>query len=235
MRHNSRGMNEPPSPTISGIRAVARGRQRVIELNDGREFLFSAEAVERVGGLREGEPIEEALLKALDEAETRVNAHEAALRLLAHRPRSEKEMKTRLAMRGFPPEAIDGEVERLRTAGLLDDSKFAAAWVEDRKRLSPRGKRMMQYELLGRGIDPESAARATEEIDDRGLALDLARQRARRASRASYEAFVAKVGGFLRRRGFDYEVTSSVTRTVWEEGDPEASGDAEVRTQSEAE
>lgn len=211
-------MNEPPSPTVTGIRAVARGRQRVLELSDGREFLFSAEAIERAGGIAEGAPIDEATLRSLDEAETRVSAHEAALKLLSHRPRSEKEMKTRLAMRGFPPDAIDTEVERLRSAGLLDDLKFAAAWVEDRKRLSPRGKRMLQYELLGRGIDPEAAARATEDIDDRDLALELARQRARRASRASYEAFVAKVGGYLRRRGFDYEVTASVTRAVWEEG-----------------
>ncbi len=207
----------------------------MLELSDGREFLFSHEAVERVGGIREGEPIDEAVLRALDEAETRVNAHEAALRLLSHRPRSEKEMKTRLAMRGFPPDAIDSEVERLRSAGLLDDSKFAAAWVEDRKRLSPRGKRMMQYELLGRGIDPESAARATEGVDDRDLALELARARARRASRASYEAFVAKVGGYLRRRGFDYEVTASVTRAVWEEGEAEDGVTDEFASQSSAE
>lgn len=210
-------MDQPPSPTIVGLRGAARGRQLIIELSDGREFVFSAEAVERVGGISEGAEVGEDTLRALDAAEVRVNAHEAALRLLSHRPRSEKEMKTRLGMRGFPPDAVEAEIERLRSAGLLDDSKFAAAWVEDRKRLAPRGKRMLQYELLGRGIDPEDAARATEEVDDRDLALELARQRARRASRTNYEAFVTKVGGFLRRRGFDYKVTSAVTRAVWDE------------------
>jgi regulatory protein len=218
-------MDVPSGPTIIGLRGAARGRQLIIELSDGREFIFSAEAVERVGGIREGTEADEGKLRALDDAEVRVSAHEAALRLLSHRPRSEKEMKTRLGMRGFPPDAVDAEIERLRSAGLLDDSKFAAAWVEDRKRLSPRGKRMLQYELLGRGIDPEAAVEATEAVDDRELALELARQRARRASVANYEAFATKVGGFLRRRGFDYEVTSTVTRTVWEEARGERDDD----------
>lgn len=210
-------MDEPPGVTINAVRAAARGRQRVIELSDGREFTFSAEAVERVGGLAEGAFIDEAVLQSLDRAETRVNAHEAALRLLASRPRSETEMKARLKMRGFLPDAIEAEIERLRSAGLLDDSKFAAAWVEDRKRLAPRGKRMLRYELLGRGISPEAVEQVTADVDDFAVALGLARQRARRAPLDSYEAFAARVGGFLRRRGFDYDVTASATRAAWEE------------------
>jgi regulatory protein len=210
-------MDQEPSLTVAAIRSVARGRQRVLELSDGREFLFSSEAIERIGGVTEGMPIAESDLQSLDAAELRVSAHEAALRLLASRPRSEKEMQTRLAMRGFPPEAIESEVERLRTTGLLDDSKFAAAWVEDRRRLAPRGKRMLRYELLGRGIDPVAVEQVTAGFDDREVALDLARKKARRAPKDSYETFVSKVGGFLRRRGFDYEVSAAATRTAWDE------------------
>lgn len=209
-------MDEPPSPVVIEIRNVARGRQRLLVLSDGREFLFSDEACERCK-VAEGIEASPEALKQLDRAERRVNAHEAALRLLASRPRSETEMRTRLAMRGIDPAAIDDEIERLRSAGLLDDQKFADAWVEDRKRVSPRGKRMIRYELLGRGIDPDAADQATRSIDDRETALLLARGRARKAPRTSYEAFFSKVGGFLRRRGFDYEVTADATRQVWSE------------------
>ncbi len=34
-------MDEPPSPTIIEIRIVARVRQRLLVLSDGREFLCS--------------------------------------------------------------------------------------------------------------------------------------------------------------------------------------------------
>ena len=209
-------MDEPPSPVITEIRNLPRNRQRLIVLSDGREFLLSDEACERCG-LTEGTVADLGLLQQIDRAEQRVNAHEAALRLLSARPRSENEMRTRLAMRGFAPETIDDEAERLRSAGLLDDQKFAEAWVEDRRRLSPRGRRMIRYELLGRGIDPESADNATKDLDDEETALSLARGRASRVPRTSYEAFFSKVGGFLRRRGFDYEVTARATRQVWNE------------------
>ena len=210
-------MDEPPStPTIVELRSVSHGRQRLLSLSDGREFLFSDEACERCG-VTEGMPATEELLRDLDRSERRVNAHEAALRLLSSRPRSENEMRTRLAMRGVEPEAIDDEIERLRASGLLDDEKFAQAWVEDRKRVSPRGRRMLKYELLGRGIAPDSAEAAIQDIDDIETALTLARGRATRAPMSSYEAFYAKVGGFLRRRGFDYDVTARATRQAWSE------------------
>lgn len=76
---------------------------------------------------------------------------------------------------------------------------------------------MIRYELLGRGIDPESADQATKDLDDHETALSLARGRASRVPRTSYEVFFSKVGGFLRRRGFDYEVTARATRQVWNE------------------
>jgi regulatory protein len=210
-------MDEPPSqPTIVEIRSIARGRQRLVSLSDGREFAFSDEACGRAG-VAEGMAVTDGLLESLDAADTRVTAHEAALRLLSSRQRSEKEMRTRLAMRGFEPAVIDDEVERLRRAGLLDDEKFARAWVEDRKRVSPRGRRMLRYELLGRGIDVESVDLATDGVDDRETALALARSRARGSAMADYETFMAKVGGFLRRRGFDYSVAADAARSVWAE------------------
>jgi len=198
------------------MRSAAHGRQRVVTLSDGRELLFSDEACTRLL-VAVGMQATPELLKELELAERRVNAHDAALRLLAARARSEDEMRTRLAMRGFDPEAIESEIERLRGAGLLDDQKFAEAWVADRRHLSPRGKRMVRYELLGRGITPDAAEEATRDLDDRETALDLARTRAQRSAFPNYEAFYSKVGGFLRRRGFDYEAISHAVRSAWEE------------------
>lgn len=210
-------MDEPPStPLITEVRSVAKGRQRLVVLGDGREFVFTDEACERAG-IIEGMPASADLLELLDASEMRVTAHEAALRLLANRPRSEKEMRTRLAMRGCDPGVVDDEIERLERAGLLDDHKFARAWVEDRKRVSPRGRRMLRYELLGRGIDPESVDIVTAGIDDRETALALARSRVRGSILRDYDTFLAKVGGFLRRRGFDYSVAAEAARAAWDE------------------
>lgn len=211
-------MDEPPQqPHIVEIRTTGRTRLQQVVLSDGREFTFGEEACARVPGCRVGAPWTDALHEELETTDELVRAHAIALRLLSSRARSEKEMRTRLAMRGIGPTAIDAEIERLLKAGLLDDEQFARSWVEDRKRLAPRGRRMLRYELLGRGIQPESVDLATQDVDDLATALELARGRARGSALDSYERFMSRVGGFLRRRGFDSAVTMQALRTVWDE------------------
>ncbi|MEX1104144.1 MAG: RecX family transcriptional regulator, partial [Dehalococcoidia bacterium] len=102
------------------------------------------------------------------------------------------------------------------------------------KRVAPRGRRMLRYELLGRGIDVESVDLATDGIDDRETALALARSRARGSAMADYETFMAKIGGFLRRRGFDYSVSADAARTVWAEvgGNSDQADDREIEAQA---
>jgi hypothetical protein len=45
-----------------------------------------------------------------------------------------------------------------------------------------------------------------------------------------YETFLAKIGGFLRRRGFDYSVSAEAARTAWDElaAEGEGSGDPQL-------
>ncbi|WP_322795237.1 regulatory protein RecX [Tepidiforma sp.] len=208
--------HSPPEPLIIAITPPGSRRRRIVTLSDGRELVFSDEACERVG-VQVGMTADADLLEALEREERRANAHEAALRLLDARPRSEHEMRTRLALRGFDPDTIAAEIDRLRGAGLLDDQRFARAWVEDRKRVSPRGTAMLRYELLGRGIDPEAVDAAVDGIDDLETATRLALRRGQRYTGLPHEEFLAKVGGFLRRRGFDYQVTAEALRRAWAE------------------
>ncbi|MGI8926710.1 MAG: regulatory protein RecX [Tepidiformaceae bacterium] len=208
----------PASTTVTAIRAARRGRQVTIELSDGQTFLCSEEACTRAGVVAGAEVTPETLA-ALEAAEQRVLAHEAALRLLSHRARSEREIRQRLAQRGVIPDAVEAEVRRLREAGLVDDEKFARAWVEDRRQSAPRGRRMLRYELLSRGIATESIDQATEGVDDLETARALALRKGRAVHATEYEAFFAKVGNFLRGKGFDYAVAAEATRAAWAELD----------------
>ncbi len=210
-------MDEPASPpTVVAMRGDAKGRLRLLRLSDGRELLVSDDACARAGVIV-GTVASDAFLQELEGAEQRANAHEAALRLLSNRARSAKEMRTRLRMRGIDAAAIDEEVARLQNSGLLNDEQFARSWVADRSRTAPRGRRMLRYELLGRGIDPQAVEEATSGIDDLETARGLARTRARGSALDSYELFMSRVGGFLRRRGFSYDVVATVIRETWAE------------------
>ena len=141
-------------------------------------------------------------------------AHEAALRLLAHRPRAERELAERLRRRGFPAATVEAEVARLRRAGLLDDERFARAWVESR---AGRGRLLLRRELLARGVPAALAGEAVAAVDDRETALALARRRAPRLAGLEFRQFRARLGGFLARRGIAHEEIDEAVRAAWAE------------------
>ena len=211
------------APRVISLRAGhRRGRQSIL-LDDGRSFVYSDEAC-LSAGVRVGAVADEAYLQQLDIAEQRTSAHESAIRLLSYRARSEREVRSRLAQRGIGADIIAEELQRLRAAGLLDDEAFAKMWVQERVQLAPRGERLLRNELRAKGISADSIDVATGDVDDHATALSLARTRARKLSSASYDEFRRKVGGLLRRKGFDYVVTSSVLREVWAESGGESAG-----------
>lgn len=207
------------TPRVTAIRRRARGRVAVAT-SDGETLTLRAEAVERAG-LRKGDALDGGIRAGLEREEQRWTAHDAALRLLSYRPRSERELGQRLRLRGIAGDVVDEEIERLRGAGLLDDEAFAQSWVEDRQANAPRGQRLLRYELLGRGVRAELAEAAVESVDDRTSALFLARGRARRLGDLPFEQFSRRLAGFLERRGFGYDVVAEAVRTTWNENAPE--------------
>ena len=83
-------------------------------------------------------------------------ARDAALRLLAHRARTEHEVRERLARR-FPEEVASEVVAALRSQGLLDDARFSSQWAESREARNPRSARLIARELLAKGVDGDLA------------------------------------------------------------------------------
>jgi len=206
---------QPDHPRIAEIRGLRRKRRKLI-LDDGREFVFGEEACERLH-VRKGSTATPELITELESEDRKAGLHEAALNLLSYRMRSEAELRRRLRMRGADDEAIDAELERLRNAGLVDDTRFAEMWVGERTNSSPRSSRMLRAELRAKGVAATTSVDATSDVDDDGAALALARSRARRISAPDFQAFHAKVGGALQRRGFDFATTQRAVRVAWSE------------------
>lgn len=169
-------------------------------------------------GLGIGDTLDPARLVALEREDEFYRAREAALRLLAHRPRSGSELRQRLAQRDVPGPVIEATVSWLSERGYLDDRAFAESFVRDRLRLRPRGRSGLVRELRGRGVDPAVAEAATDAVlSDEGvkegeLATAAARSWARRNGPLVRNAVEDAEGrqrarrrlyGHLARRGFD--------------------------------
>jgi len=144
-------------------------------------------------------------------------AVDRALRYLSCRPRSESEVKGRLERYGYEDHTIADALDRLRGSGLIDDVSFAAFWQENRATFSPRSSRLVAQELLQRGVISEVIAQAVEGVDNEAEAYRAGYKKANALQRVDYHEFRRKLGAFLHRRGFDYEVISLVVERLWRE------------------
>jgi len=202
--------------TITAIGAQKRGGERVsIFLNGSFAFSLEREVVEE-HGLHLGQVLSDSQVEKLAVAERFGRCLNAALRLLSYRPRSEAEIRTRLSRR-FDSETIEGVILQLRAGQKIDDIAFATFWREERESFSPRGKRLIRVELRHKGIDPEVIDEVLDGIDDEESAYRAAQKRGRILVKEDYQTFRQKLGAFLRRRGFSYEVVSRTTERLWQE------------------
>ncbi len=145
-------------------------------------------------------------------------ARAAALRLLKFRPRSESELKQRLAQKGFGPAAVEPLVSELKRQGLLDDTRFARLFVAQQMQARPAGRRMLVSRLRAKGVAAELATQtvATEAAgeDELELASRLAAKRAPALEGLPRVAAQRRLFGYLSRRGFSAEIIWKVVREI---------------------
>ena len=193
-------------------------RQRVNVYGEGGRFAFAlALHLAQDAALHTGMELTDAQADALQEADARHSAYDAALRLLSYRPRSEKEMRRRLGRRGIDLRLIAETVARLKERGYLDDEAFARFWTETREATSPRGRRLLLQELRTQGVNADTAAAATASVSDEDAAYRAAGRRLHTLRGLDYEDFRRRLGGFLVRRGFPYDVARRTTERCWRE------------------
>lgn len=183
---------------------------------DGRRTIDVTRIVAEEAGLQPGTFLDDLAMDRLLDRDTYQRTLDRAFHFLEARPRSEREVRTRLGRVGTPPELVDRILERLRALGLIDDAAFARFWIENRERNSPRGARLIKAELRQKGLANEVIAEGLEEgVDEAGGARDVALRQAKRFAKLDRQQFRQKLWAYLARRGFDYEAIGPVVEQAW--------------------
>ncbi|HEY1351223.1 MAG TPA: RecX family transcriptional regulator [Ktedonobacteraceae bacterium] len=209
---------------ITALEPQAHHPERVNLYLDGSFSLaMSAELMLKLD-LRVDQELSEADFAGLKEEEAHRQAVERAVNYLSFRPRSQAEVRRYLRRKATPPQIIEAVLERLQRQDYVDDRAFASFWRENREQFSPRGSQALRNELRMKGVDREIIDETVSDEHDEELALRAGRRKALtllQAPEMDYTTFRNRLGGFLVRRGFTYDVVTRVVRTLWQEGKEE--------------
>jgi regulatory protein len=173
--------------------------------------------------LRTGDEIGAEQLMALQATETVQSAKNTALRFLATRPRTEREIRTKLREKEFSDEEIARVIQDLHQGGLVDDREFSRMYIRNARALRPAGAPVLRRKLLllgvARPLVDEVLAEELTEADQSETARNLAEHfiaRARSTRKGEPpEKLRARLTGYLGRRGFRWEtIREAVDRVL---------------------
>ncbi len=200
--------------TITAIKNQKRNIDRLNVFLDG-EFAFGLAATAAVG-LRIGQILSPDEITALQHKDDIEKARKSAVQLIGRRPRSTAEIERSLQKKEFDDRVIEQVIDRLTAVELLNDTEFAGYWVEQRETFRPRSKLALRQELQQKGVSRTVIDTALNEVDEDSAAQRVGEKQAVRWANLSEEEFRVKLGRFLQRRGFPYDVIKSTINNIWQ-------------------
>jgi regulatory protein len=188
---------------ITAIKQQERLKGRYsIFVDDKYAFSLSADALleER---LTIGQEIDEAQLKTYKKLSADDKAYGLALAYVVRRLRSRHELTDYFRRKGYD-EALAAQImEKLERLGFVDDSKFAEAWVRNRRLLKAVSKRRLTQELRQKRIadDIIDEVLAEDETDEQAVLRELVARKRRQTRYRDDQKLMA----YLARQGFSYD------------------------------
>ena len=188
-------------------------KRRSIYLDGEYAFGLDVEHVIRFN-LHENDNIDTEVIETLLMAEEKKSAKEQALRLLAYRARSEKEMGDRLQKKGYDSDISAWVVAELKRLNFLSDQQFSLAFVRDKMRTKPMGPYLIRLELKKKGVIDSFIQAAIEEAYREKSPLEIATALGRKKFSQQPTLPLIKrkqrTGDLLTRRGFSWDIIRDV-------------------------
>lgn len=203
-------------PTITAVTRQKRAKDFYNIFVDGEYMLSLSDMEVATLSIHEGQELSTEEVDELRERAGSSKSYNMALRFIEVRPRSVAEVRDYLERKGAGE--IDTVIERLRANGLLDDVEFASIWIANRQALRPRSERMLVLELRRKGVAPTNIATALAAVEgdsDLDAAVAIA---AKKRRLGSYDE-PKKLGAYLARQGFSYEVIKKALARLDESDD----------------
>ncbi|ABK02855.1 regulatory protein RecX [Arthrobacter sp. FB24] len=136
-------------------------------------------------------------------------ARAIVLRQLTNSPKSRLQLARKLAERNVPDDVAESVLDRFEEVRLVDDAEFADMWVRSRSQTRKLARGALRRELADKGIEPDVAARALEQLSDEAeesAARQLVERKLKASAdltdRAERDKVTRRLASMLARKGY---------------------------------
>lgn len=215
---------------ITKITTQKRNKNRYnifIDDGQGETYGFSVEEDVLIEfHLRKGMELTPDLIKTLMQKDNLHKSFTLAINYLSYRMRSEKEIRDYLIKKEVDEEKIKLVVDKLKKEGYLHDGEFAEALVNTRINTTSKGPRLIQQELIEKGVDKSTAEQALVNYEPEvqlEKAMKLIEKKGRSTSKKSHKQQIQYIKQTLMQKGF----TSDIIQEAISQSELEEDTDAE--------
>jgi len=199
---------------ITGIKQQVRRGDRYSIFVEGKYSFSLSESALLQSKLASGQELTQEQVGEYKKLSADDKIYNRTLRYVAMRPRTKWEVEFYLQRKDTSPALTDQILNKLSDIGLLDDQKFATAFVNDRRLLRPTSKRKLTAELRKKRVPDDIIQQAISgEAGEEQAALRAVIERKRRQTKYQDDD---KLMQYLARQGFSYDDIKAALQPISE-------------------
>lgn len=200
-------------PVITSIKAQ-KNKKRVNIFLDG-EYSFALD-LDNFGilGLKVNQELSEKQKNEIIKKGELQKSFDKTLKFAMMRPRSLKETKDYFRRKEIDESLHQTILDKLARLELLDDTKFAKWWVEQRLQFKNKSKKDITFELRQKGIDSNIIKNTLDnsEIDEVKIAKIIVAKKTYKWQKYDDKTRKQKIAQYLAGKGFSWDVVESVVK-----------------------
>ena len=201
-------------PVVTAIKRQARVGSNRFNISLDGSYAFTVSDLDlSMSGLRVGQELTAQEVEEFSQNASEAKAYALALRYLGVRVRSRRELTDYLARKGCESQESDAALERLEGIGLVDDLRFAQAWIADRMAVRPRSRMRLSQELAAKGVARDIVDIALQELEPE-KEVNTLKDLIIRKQRSGGYTDPKKLIGYLQRQGYRWDLIKEALQEI---------------------
>lgn len=205
---------------ISRVEVQKKNKDRVNVYIDGEYAFPCSSEVIFLHSIKIGQMVDASVLQEIVNMDNFIKCKSAALKIIERSYKTRKQICGKLVEKDYDEVTIEKVIDFLKEYKLLDDEKYAEAYIKEK--IKNQGKNKIMYALINRGILKEIIEEKLSLIDDeqeKQAAIILAEKKYSIILKSENDPrkIYKKLGDYLIGKGYNFQVVKVALNKILKE------------------